>query len=150
MASLPDRRRSPAWRRAVPLVQSWILSGAGRWVAGRRPQSGRGLWRTQAGAQPHPRWGCAGTNLNLSRILVLWCFPAVACGFGGRGVLWLRALPVGVAASPGALAVRRSLKRQYWPVWEVGPFDGRAWRRHYFFKKEKNKLPPPTPARKEM
>jgi hypothetical protein len=47
---------------------------------------------------------------------------------GGLG----RAVLVGVAGTPGALAVRRSFIRQYWPahtdkLWEVGPFAGRAF-----------------------
>jgi hypothetical protein len=55
-----------------------------------------------------------------------------SCSLGFRAVL------VGLAVSPGALAVRRSFIRQYWPVhtdklWEVGPFAGRAWRGHYFW-----------------
>ena len=68
------------------------------------------------------------------------------------GCLGFRALPVGVAGSPGALAVRRSFIRQYWPVWEVGSFAGRAWRgighgHGHGHLLKKVEFPPPTPAR---
>ncbi len=85
----------------------------------------------------------AGSEPRLRLRAWLRLLGSTVCGLmpGSRGWssvrglpgVWLggRALPVGEAVSPSALAVRRSFIRHYWPVhtdklWGVGPFAGRA------------------------